>query len=303
MSQENHEIVRGCFFRLALVVFTFGVLLPSPALGVRASPTGSHGPPGGVYGGRSSQVHPMSLRLTRDGTRVRSWFVHVDAGTCTSSPTAHITMALHSARGHLAAVRADGRFSETGRFKGQTPLGDTVHFKLVLKGRAGRTRATGTIRVSGPVSDANGNVIDRCDSGIVRWRLGRGNVYGGATDNHTAVSIRLARDHTQLRSFFIDLVFVCRSGATSNTVNQSLKHLSVRVRRDGSFSKRGYSLVPFETFQTPLGETATGQFLLRGKLQARVASGSYRAFGTVRETDGRKWNCDTGSVRWTARRG
>ena len=250
----------------------------------------------------------MSVRLTRDGGRVRSWFVHVDAGTCTSSPAAHFTLALHSARGHRVAVRADGRFSETGRFRGRTQLGDTVDFKLVVKGRVGRARATGTIRVSGPVSDADGNVIDRCDSGIVGWRLGRGNVYGGAThggaiEDPTAVSVRLARDHKRLTSFFIDLVFVCRSGTTSNIVRQSLKHLSVPVRRDGSFSKRGYSLIPFETFQTPLGETATGQFLLRGELGARLASGSYRAFGTVRETDRRKWSCDTGSVRWTARRG
>jgi len=303
MSQENLEIVRGCLLALAVVVFALGVLLPSPALAVRGSPTGLHGPPGGVYGGRSSQVHPMSLRLTRDGGRVRSWFVHVDAGTCTSSPTAHFTMALHSPTGHVVAVRADGSFSETGRVRGQTQLGDTVDFKLVVKGRVGRARATGTIRVFGPVSDANGNVIDRCDSGIVRWRLGRGNVYGGATDDNTAVSVRLARDHKRLTSFFIDLVFVCRSGTTSITVNHSLKHLAVPVRRDGSFSKRGYSLIPFETFQTPAGETASGQFLLRGKLAARLASGSYRAFGTVRETDGRKWSCDTGPVRWTARRG
>ena len=304
MSQKNLELVRGCLLPLALVVLALGVLLPSPALGVRESATGSHGPPGGVYGGRSSQVHPMSLRLTRDGGRVRSWFVHVDAGTCTSSPTAHFTMALHSATGHLVAVRADGSFSETGRVRGQTPVGDTVDFKLAIKGRVGRARATGTIRVFGPVSDVNGNVIDRCDSGIVRWRLGRGNnVYGGATDDHRAVSVRIARDHKRLSSFFIDLVFVCRSGTTSITVNHSLKHLSVSVRRDGSFSKRGYSLVPFETFQTPAGETASGQFLLRGKLGPRLASGRYRSFGTVRETDGRKWSCDTCSVRWTARRG
>ena len=303
MSQENVELVRGRLLPLALVLLIFGVVMPSPALAVRASSTGFHGPPGGVYGGRSSQVHPMSLRLTRDGGRVRSWLVHVDAGTCTSSPTAHFTLPVYSDARDAVLLHADGSFRQTGRFTGQAQLGDTVDFKLVIKGRVGRTRATGTIRLFGPVSDANGTVIDRCDSGIVRWRLGRGNVYGGATDDHTAVSVRLARDHKLLRSFFIDLVFVCRSGTTSITVNQSLKHLSVPVRRDGSFSKRSYSLIPFETFQTPLGETATGQFLLRGKLGSRLASGSYRAFGTVRETDGRKWSCDTGPVRWTARRG
>lgn len=244
----------------------------------------------------------MSLRLTRDAKRLRSWFLHVDAGTCSSSPTARITMALHSDAGHLLRVRTDGRFAGTGRFRGQTQPGDTVDFKVVFKGRLGRGHATGTIRVFGPISDANGTVIDRCDSGTVRWTLRRGgNIYGGATDDGRAVSIQLARDHERLRSFFIDLMFVCRSGTTSINVLHSIRNLPVAVRRDGSFSKRGYSLIPFETFETPAGETASGQFLLQGRLRARLVSGSYRAYGTVRESGGRKWSCDTGSVRWTAR--
>jgi hypothetical protein len=314
MSHENVELVRGWLRPLALVVFALGVLLPSPALAVRGSPTGSHGPPGGVYGGRSSQDHPMSLRLTRDGKWLRSMFLRVDADMCSSSPAQGYSLPLHY-QNRLSppwrvAVRADGGFDDVSRWLGETRAGEKLDldFEVVLKGQVGRTGAAGTIRVSGRVSDADGNVVDRCDSGTARWTLGRGVIYGGATyggaiHDRTAVSVRLARDHKRLTSFFIDLVFACRSGTTSILVNHSLKHLAVPVRRDGSFSKRGYSLVPFETFQTPGGETATGQFLLRGELGARLASGSYRAFGTVRETDGRKWSCDTGGVRWTARRG
>lgn len=257
----------------------------------------------------------MSLRLTRDGKRLRSMFLRVDADMCSSSPARGYSLPLHY-QNRLSppwrvAVRADGGFADVGRWLGETRAGEKLDldFEVVLKGKVGRSGAAGMIRVSGRVTDANGDVVDRCDSGTVRWTLGRGNIYGGATrggaiHDRMAVSIRLARDHERLTSFFIDLVFACRSGTTSIIVNRSLEHgLSVPVRRDGSFSKRGYSLVPFETFRTLGGETATGQFLLRGELGARVASGSYRAFGTVRETDGRKWSCDTGSVRWTARRG
>ena len=60
------------------------------------------------------------------------------------------------------------------------------------------------------------------------------------------------------------------------------------------------TLIPFET---PEGDILSGQFLLRGKLGSRLASGSYRAFGTVRGPDGSKLSCDSGAVRWTARRG
>src|SRR5215213_5991110 len=66
-----------------------GLLLPSSARAIDASARGLHAPPGGVYGGRSAQDHPMSLRLTRDGKRLKSLTVHVDAGMCSSSPTTY----------------------------------------------------------------------------------------------------------------------------------------------------------------------------------------------------------------------
>ena len=56
---------------LAPLAVSLGLAPPPPALAVPISATASHGPPARVYGGGSSQNHPMSLRLTRDGKRLR----------------------------------------------------------------------------------------------------------------------------------------------------------------------------------------------------------------------------------------
>ena len=211
----------------------------------------------------------MSLRLTRDGKRLRSWFVHVDVGGCSSSLTQNYSLALHLPRNRTVRVRADGSFAERGRFRVQTQVGQKLDFDVHLKGKTARTRATGTIRVSGP-SDPSGNVVDRCDSGPVRWKLRRGKVYPGATVDGTPLSIRLNRAGSRLESFFIDVKIVC----DSTSFLLSLNHLSVAVRHDGSFSKRGLSGIPLKLAG---GASASGQFSLRGKLSARRASGRYRA--------------------------
>jgi hypothetical protein len=290
---------------VALVVPSLGLGLSPAPLAVQASgtasraATASHGPPGGVYGGRSSQNHPMSLRLTRDGKRLRSWFVHVDASSCSSSPTRGYSMQLQLNSRHAVRVRAHGSFAGTGRFRGRTQAGDKLDFKVAMKGRLGRTRARGRLRVFGPVRDASGKLIDRCDSGAVRWRLRRGRVYGGATDNGDggAVSIRLGRHGKRIKSFFIDLKFLCDD---STDPLLSLNHLSVAVRRDGRISKHGFSGIPLKI---PGGATVSGQFSLRGKLGRRRAHGSYRAFGSVRRPDGSTLHCDSGAARWMASRG
>jgi len=287
---------------LPLAVFAPFLLLfvPSPALATQTAATRSHGPPGGVYGGRSSQGHPMSLRLTRDGKRLRALTVQVDAGMCSSSPTQTYNLALNRNKrfnsSRSARIRADGSFAYTGRFRAQASNGAKLDFEVALKGKARRTRATGTIRFFGPVRNSTGSVIDRCDSGRVRWKLRRGKVYGGATADGRPLSIRLSRDGRRLKSFFINFLITC----DSRTFSLSLNHLGVAVRRDGSFSKRGLSGIPLKLAG---GATASGRFLLRGKLGARRASGRYRAVGTLRQSDGSEASCDTGAVRWTARRG
>jgi hypothetical protein len=278
---------------VVLAAAAVGLGLPSPG---PAADTVVNGHEGAAYGGRSSQAHAMSLRLTRDGKRVRSWFVQVDADICTSSPTQGYSVPLHLPLNVTVRVRADGSFNEIGRGFATTEAGQKLDLAVELKGRAGRTRAAGTIRISGPVRDANDNVVDNCDSGPVRWTLGRRTTYGGVTSDGTALSIRVDRDGRRIESFFVDLQFSCDYGTRS----LSLTHLDIAVRRDGSFSKQRYSGIRIEI---PGGGTASGQGSVRGKLGAHRAAGTYRAFGTVRGSDGTTAKCDTGVVRWTAWRG
>ena len=99
--------------------------LAAPALAMDGSGTGPHAPPGGVYGGRTAQEHPMSLRLTRDGNRLRDVFVHLDADICSSSPAAIHQLALHYLSRPSVVVRSDGSFADTRDVNGTTQDGKT----------------------------------------------------------------------------------------------------------------------------------------------------------------------------------
>ena len=288
---RRRSIGTASLVALAAVAVGLGLAPPGPA-----ADSVVNGRQGAVYGGRSSQAHAMSLRLTRDGKRVRNWFVQVDADICTSAPAQGYSVPLHLPLKVIVPIRANGSFSEIGRGSATTEAGQKLDLILELKGKLGRTSAAGTIRISGPVSDAHGNVVDNCDSGAVRWKLGRRTTYGGVTDDGTALSMRVDRDGRRIKSFFIDLLFTCDSG----THTLSLTHLGIAVRRDGSFSRQRYSGIRIEI---PGGGTASGQGSVRGKLGAHRAAGTYRAFGTVRGSDGTTAKCDTGVVRWTAWRG
>lgn len=273
----------------------FALALPSPALALDGSGTGPHAPPGGVYGGRTAQEHPMSLHLTRDGNRLRDVFVHLDADVCSSSPAAIHQLALHYLARPSIVVRSDGSFADTRHVNGTTQDGKTGAFVVALKGKVTKTKAAGTFHVSGSLSDANGAVLDRCESGEVRWSLRRADVYGGATADGRALSIRVDRDRRRFKSFFIDFPVVCHS----TTYYFSLEHQGIAVRRHGNFSKHGLSGLELPGLQ---GSSVSGQYWLRGKLGARRAYGTYRAVGTARLTDGTTLTCDTGVMRWSARR-
>jgi hypothetical protein len=285
-----------CAVGLAAALLALPLVLASPSgvLATQSASAASYGPAGGVYAGRSSQRHPLSLALTRDGKRLKRLLVRVEASTCTSSPKTSYEQTLEF---DPAKVGKDGRFAEAAPVTGATQVGDKVlHFQASVKGRLGGTRAHGKLRLSGNVTDSAGNVVDYCDSGAVPWKLRRGGVYGGATPQGGAVAIRLSRNRKQISSFFIDFQVKCGS----STFLYSLEHRHISVRRGGRVVKRGVSGLPIKT---PQGASVTGQFSLRGRLGPTKASGAYRAFGTLLQPDGTKLKCNTGRIKWSARRG
>jgi hypothetical protein len=71
----------------------------------------------------------------------------------------------------------------------------------------------------------------------------------------------------------------------------------VTVGSDGRFSKQGTL-----RFKAPQGPTVEGQFELQGRLKSGKASGTYRGSGQAQLSDGSSLTCDTGTIKWSARR-
>ena len=111
--------------------------------------------------------------------------------------------------------------------------------------------------------------------------------------------MRLDRSERKVSSFFIDLEFKCGPQG-SQTYFHSLEHRGIRLRGDGRFSKRGFSGLPLKL---PAGTKGSGQYVVRGRIRPKRAHGTYRAVGTLTFPDKTKIQCDTGTVRWKARRG
>ena len=79
----------------------------------------------------------------------------------------------------------------------------------------------------------------------------------------------------------------------------SLEHPGLAVRPHGKFRKHGLSGLQLPGLQS---SSVAGQYWPRRKLGTRRAHGTYRAIGTTRLTDGTTLTCDTGVMRWSARR-
>ena len=271
-------------------------LLAAPGLAAHDAPGRTPGPPGAVYGGRTSQAHPMSLGVTRDGTGLRDLFTRIDAGPCSDARTFNVGFDLNRAL-HILIARG-GAFAATMPVKVPASSGEQLDLQLQFKGKIGRTRAFGTMRLAGAIRDASGNETDRCDSGLFRWSLRRGPTYGGRliTASRGTLVIRLDSQGKEIRSFLLDFPILCGSV----TFHFTLEHLNIPVGRNGAFSKRGVSGV---RLKGPEGSTVSGRYALRGDVGPRRASGTYRAFGSVRFRDGSMARCDSSTIPWIAARG
>lgn len=243
-----------------------------------------------AYAGATAQKHPMSITLKRGARRIDRLVVRVDAVCSTSHQIKWEALEIDDTK-----IGRHGRFSDGGVVEGNTHVGDTVlHFTVKVKGRVGARRAKGTVRLAGTVRDSSGKVIDKCDSGVARWTLRRGRVYAGATKDGTAVAVTTTRTRRTLKSFSIDFLVTCGDQGDI----QSRRHVNVPVDADGRFAKQGAV-----SFAAPQGPTVHGQFSLKGRVGVRKASGTYSAVATAQLPNGGTLRCDSGLLRWSARRG
>jgi hypothetical protein len=249
-----------------------------------------------VYAGRTSQGHPLMATIA--GGRFVAFSGQVDV-RCDSGRTINIDIYSRATRAMPGLrIGRDGSFGETGAVRGNSNTGEQLGFVSVSKGKVGRDSTTGTNHVSGPVTDANGNTTDHCDSGLVKWTLVRGPMYGGDLDipAHGPLAIRLARDGKSIRSLLVAFLIHCDNG---KDYRFTIEHLDLPVGHSGRFSKRGMTGTPLRGSDD---STVSGHYELKGSLGPHSASGTYRATG-VAQQGGVNANCDTGTMHWTAERG
>jgi hypothetical protein len=267
-----------------------------PALAPRETRAQSPAPVAAVYGGRTSQAHPMSFTITRSGTGLRDLFTRIDTGTCTTSRTFNVGFDVQRRLGVRISRR--GGFATTMPVKGPAATGERLDLRLRFAGSIGRQRASGTMRLTGAIRDAAGNETDRCDSELLHWSLRRGDTYGGRLDtaSHGSLTITVDAARQSIKSFLIDVPVVCGS----TTYRFTLEHLNIPIRRSGAFSRRRVSGLRLEG---PDGSTVSGRYSLRGEVGPRRASGTYRAVGSVRMRNGGTARCDSETIPWAAARG
>jgi hypothetical protein len=274
----------------AVVAAVLAVALGASAVAATGTQGASYGPARAAYAGATAQQHPMSLTLTRSGRRVDRLLIRVDARCPASNQIKWEAIEFDASK-----IHRNGRFTDGGLVEGNTHVGDTVlNFSAKVKGKVVGRRAKGTVRLAGTVKDSAGKVIDKCDSGQVKWVLRRGSVYAGATSDGTAVAIKTTPSRRTVKSFFVDFLVTC---GTAGDIH-SRKHLNLQVGGDGRFAKQGAV-----SFDTPQGPSVSGQFSLKGRLKPSKASGTYRVSGTTQLANGSSLKCDTGTTKWSATRG
>ena len=149
-------------------------LAASSVLAVAAAPPGraASAPRGVAYAGQTSQDLPVSFVLSRDRRTIKRFDIewYAEADQCTSGVT-YVSGTTFGAR-KTRSLRLSSRrtFRHTYVDALTVPAVARVEETPVVRGTVGRTRASGAFRVTAVVTDAAGEVINRCDTGTLTWR-------------------------------------------------------------------------------------------------------------------------------------
>ena len=126
---------------------------------------------GVAYAGQTSQDLPVSFVLSRDRRTIKRLDVewYAEAAQCSTGVT-YMSGTTFGAR-KTKALRLTSRrtFRHTYVDALTVPGVARVEEDAVVRGTVGRTRASGTFRVTAVVTDAAGAVINRCETGTLRW--------------------------------------------------------------------------------------------------------------------------------------
>jgi hypothetical protein len=127
---------------------------------------------GVAYAGETSQDLPVSFVVSRDRKTIKRLDVewYAPFAQCTNG-VVYVSGSTFGARKTKALKLSSRRtFRHTYVDALTVPGTARVEETPVIRGTVGRTRASGTFRATAVVTDAAGAVLNRCDTGTIRWR-------------------------------------------------------------------------------------------------------------------------------------
>ena len=126
---------------------------------------------GVAYAGHTSQDSPVSIILSRDRRSIRrldiDWYAPF---TQCSNGIAYVSGNTFGAS-KTKPLKLSSRRTFRHTFVDALTVPGVAHVEEtpVVRGRVGRTRASGSFRATVVVTDATGAEINRCDTGTITW--------------------------------------------------------------------------------------------------------------------------------------
>jgi hypothetical protein len=120
--------------------------------------------PGRVFGGSTSQDHPVVVRLDARRRKVADLLFGWESATCKPDD---LYLSVDEKFGDFAL--GGGNFGDAFNVGYSPDGGGEGKVAYDISGRVARTRANGRVRVNLTETDATGAVTTACDSGIVPW--------------------------------------------------------------------------------------------------------------------------------------
>ena len=154
---------------VTLALAASSLLAGAVAASAPAAPARSQGV---AYAGNTSQDSPVSFVLSRDRKTIKRFDIewYAPLTQCTNG-VAYVSGNTFGARKTKALrLSSRGTFRHTYVDALTVPGVAHVEERPVVRGRIGRTRASGTFRATAVVTDGAGAEINRCDTGTIRWR-------------------------------------------------------------------------------------------------------------------------------------
>jgi hypothetical protein len=283
MKFEHHRPI------VVLVAMTVAAVSPSAAVAA-------------VYGGSTSGDAPIAITLAKSGKVKKvavDWMASCDSGSrypfggvlaAVAKRPAVISPGVNPLIGSIK----NGRLKATAL--GSDTLGDGMSAAITqhVTGNFKPASASGRWSAHVEILDAEGNVVDRCKTGALRWSARRGpNVYGGTTTQGEPVVVQTSKDRSRIAYIGLGWRASC---SPSGFVAFAEEFGNFPVTDDGAFGDQWTSDYPFTdgTGKNSFSYNVTGTLMKAG------GSGSLSVDLVSSDSAGaRTGSCHTNRVRWS----